>query len=147
MAIQEGHAAAALSSLRPLAQEAQEQGLKYIAVESSIYIAEAMIQSRDFAAARQELERALIQSDKLGLNPLSLKAHYLLANVLRQSGSAAEAQDHYREALRILDTIRKEPGAEKVMQRADLALIASESNRWLPIRQELNGAARVQPGP
>jgi eukaryotic-like serine/threonine-protein kinase len=131
LAIQEGHAAAAVSSLRPLIQQAQEQGLKYVALEGSIYMAEAMIEARDFAAARQELERALIQSDKLGLNPLSLKTHYLLANVLRQSGSTAEAQDHYREALRILDTIRKDPGAEKVMQRADLALIASESNRWL----------------
>ncbi len=125
------HAAAALGSLRALSQQAQELGLKYIALECSIHTAEAMIQSRNFAGARQELERTLIQSDKLGLNPLSLRANYLLAETLRQSGSLSEAQDHYRSALRILDAIRKDPGAEKVMQRADLAAISSESNRWL----------------
>jgi eukaryotic-like serine/threonine-protein kinase len=130
LAIQEGHAAA-LGSLPPLVQQAQELGLKYVALECSIDLAEAMIQSKNFPAARQELERTLIQSDKLGLNPLSLKANYLLAEALRQSGRATEAQDHYRAALRILDNIRKEPGAEKVMQRADLSAISTESNRWL----------------
>ena len=131
VAIQEGHAATALSSLRTLSQQARELGLKYIVLECSIYTADAMIQSRNFAGARQELERTLIQTDKLGLNPLSLRANYLLAEALRQAGSPTEAQDHYRSALRILDAIRKDPGAEKVMQRADLALISSESNRWL----------------
>ena len=131
VAIQEGRAAAALSSLRLLAQEAQELGLKDIGLECSVYMAEAMIQSKNFSSARQELERALSQSDKLGLNPLTLRAHYLLADALRQSGNNAEAQDHYRAALRLLDTIRKEPGAEKVMHRSDLATMSTEANRWL----------------
>ncbi len=129
--IQEGHSAAAISALRPLVQQASGLGLKQIAVVCSIYMAEAMAQAKDFSHARPELERALIQSDKLGLNPLSLKAHYLLGTVLRQSGHSTEAQDHYRQALRLLDTIRKEPGTEKVMQRSDLDTIFNESNRWL----------------
>ena len=129
--IQQGRAAAALSSLRSLSQQAQESGLKYVALECSISMGDAMVQARDFTSARQELERALIQSDKLGLIPLSLKAHYLLATALRESGNVADAQDHYRQALRLLDMIRKDQGAEKALQRADLALISSESNRWL----------------
>jgi eukaryotic-like serine/threonine-protein kinase len=129
--LQEGRAPAALASLRSLAQQAQELGLNYIALECSISMGEAMIQTKSLPAARQELEKALTQSEKLGLIPLSLKAQYLLATALRQSGNAADAQDHYRQALRLLDTIRKDPGAEKVMQRADLMLISTESNRWL----------------
>ena len=131
LAIQEGHWATALSGLQALTQQAKELGLKYIALECSIYTAEAMMQGKNFTGARQELERTLIQSDKLGLNPLSLRANFVLAEALRQSGNSADAQDHYRTALRILDTIRKDPGAERVMQRADLAAISSESNRAL----------------
>ena len=129
--IQQGRAAAAVSNLRSLSHQAQELGLKYIALECSVSMGEAMAQARDFPSARQELERALIQSDKLGLIPLSLKAHYVLATALRQSGYAADAQDHYHQALRLLDTIRQDPGTEKVVQRTDLALVSSESNRWL----------------
>jgi eukaryotic-like serine/threonine-protein kinase len=129
--IQQGRAATALSSLRALSQQAQELGLRYIALECSVSMGEALVQTRDFASARQELERALIQSDKLGLNPLSLKANYLLATALRQSGNAADAQDHYRQALRLLDTIKKDPGAEKLLQRADMKVIYDASTSGL----------------
>jgi tetratricopeptide (TPR) repeat protein/predicted Ser/Thr protein kinase len=129
--VQEGRGGSALSSLRRLVQQAQELGLKYIALECSIYMAEAMMQTRDLPAARQELERALTQSERLGLNPLTLRAHFQLGNVLRQTGNVTEAQDHYRQALRILDTMRKDPGAEKLMQRPDLTAISNEANRQL----------------
>jgi len=127
----EGRAAAGLASLRTLAQEADRQGLKYQAVECSIYSAEAMLQLKDFIHARPELERALTQSEKLGLNPLSLQAHYLLATGLRESGNTADAQDHYRQALRILETITKEPGADQLLNRSDLSTISTDSKRWL----------------
>ena len=44
--VQEGRAPAALASLRPLAQQAQELGLKYIALECSISMGEALIQTK-----------------------------------------------------------------------------------------------------
>jgi serine/threonine protein kinase/tetratricopeptide (TPR) repeat protein len=131
VSVQEGHAGAALNSLRSLAQQAQELGLKYIAIECSLHMAEAMTQAKDYSHARQELDRALSQSDKLGLKPLTVKAHYLLATTLRQSGNNAEAQDHYRQALRLLDALRKEPGAEKLMQRSDVSTMFSDSTRSL----------------
>jgi tetratricopeptide (TPR) repeat protein len=94
-------------------------------------MAEAMTQAKDYSHARQELDRALSQSDKLGLKPLTVRAHYLLATTLRQSGNNAEAQDHYRQALRLLDVLRKETGSEKLMQRSDVSTMFNDSSRAL----------------
>src|SRR5208282_5041184 len=90
---------------------------------------EAIMQSHDSAHARQELERALLLSDKLGMQPLSARAHYLLAAIERDSGNNSDAQDHYHEALRLLDVMKKDPGAEKLLQRADFKAIYDESTR------------------
>jgi tetratricopeptide (TPR) repeat protein/tRNA A-37 threonylcarbamoyl transferase component Bud32 len=118
-----------ISSLRPLIQQADDLGLKYVSVESSIFMAEAMMENRDPSHARQELERALLLSDKLEMQPLSARAHYLLATIARDSGNGSDAQDHYREALRLLDAMKKDPGAEKLLQRADFKIIFEESTR------------------
>ena len=79
-----------------LMQQADDQGVPNVSVECSIYMAEAMIRNHDNAHAQQELERALLRADKIGLKPLSAKAHYLLGNALRASGNQADAQQHYR---------------------------------------------------
>jgi len=129
--IAEERAAAAISSLRSLTKQAEDQGFAYMAVECSLYMAEAMLQVKDYSHARLELDRALGQSDKLGLKPLTVRAHYLLATTLRQSGNGAEAQDHYRQVIRLLDTIRKEPGSEKLMERSDVSTMFNDSTRWL----------------
>jgi Tfp pilus assembly protein PilF len=89
-----------------------------------------MIQVKDFAHAKPELEKLLLRSDKLGLQPVSAKAHYLQATMLRLSGNTADAQDQYRQAVRLLDAISKEKGAEKVLQRSDLSAMYNEANRW-----------------
>jgi len=71
----------------------------------------------------------LLLSDKLGMQPLSARAHYLLATIARDSGASSEAQDNYREALRLLDAMKKDPGAEKLLQRADFKAIYDASTR------------------
>jgi len=119
----------AIPVLRQLIQQADELGLKYSSVECSIFMAEALMQSHDMAHARQELERALLVSEKLGMQPLSARAHYLLAIVATDSGDNSAAQDHYREALRLLDVMKKDPGAEKLLQRSDFKAIYDESSR------------------
>jgi Tfp pilus assembly protein PilF len=90
-----------------------------------------MVQRHDYTHARQELERALLRSDKMGQQSLSAHAHYLLATIARDSANNTEAQDNYREVLRALDAMKKETGAEKLLQRADLKLMHEESARWL----------------
>lgn len=129
VAVQEGQGQAALRSLRPLVKKAEDLGLKYVAAQCSISMAEAMMKLRDYAHAKLELERLLIRANNLGWLPLAAKAHYLLATIHRISGSSAEAQDQYREAVRLLDAIRNEKGAEKVLQRSDLSAIYEESRR------------------
>ena len=118
--VQEKRTQEAISSLQPLIQKAENLGLKHISVECSVSLAEAMMQGRDRDKARQELQRALLRADKLGLQPLSARAHYLLALMAQSSGNSSEAQDNFRETLRLLDTMKKDPGAEKLIQRADM---------------------------
>lgn len=86
--------------------------------------------SKDYSHARQELETALGRAEKLGLRTLQVRGHYLLATALEATGSESEATGHYREALRLLEEIRKEPGAEKVVERSDLKPIYEQSTRW-----------------
>ena len=119
-----------IPNLRALIQQADDSGLKYSSVECSIFMAEAMMQSHDSIHARQELERALLRSDKLGQQSLSAHAHYLLATIERESANNTEAQVHYREVTRALDTMKKEAGAEKLLQRADLKHMYEESTHW-----------------
>jgi len=124
-----GRAATAINTLRSTVKQAEDQGFAYVAVESSVYMADAMLRNRDGFHARQELERALQQGDKLGLKPLSAKAHHLLGVALSTSGNELEAQQHYRSAVQLLDAMRKESGAEKILQRSDFKTIYDDASR------------------
>ena len=61
------------------------------------------------------------------MQPLSVRIHYLLATIERDSGNSNEAQDNYREAVRLLDAMKKDPGAEKLLERADFKAIYEAS--------------------
>jgi tetratricopeptide (TPR) repeat protein len=104
--------------------------LKYLSVECSIDLAEAQVNAKDYSHAREALDRALNQSEKLGLRTLLARTHYLLATVLRLTGNVPDASGHYREALRYLDEIEKDTGSDAVLKRSDLNVIYTESNRW-----------------
>ena len=119
-----GHA-----TLKPLAQKAETLGLKYVAVQCSLLMAEAMVQVKDYAHAKPELEQILLRSDKLGLQPLSAKAHFLLATIARASGNSADAKDHAQQVVRLLEPMSKQKGAEKVLQRSDLSAMYTEATR------------------
>ncbi|HUE51523.1 MAG TPA: tetratricopeptide repeat protein, partial [Terriglobales bacterium] len=130
VAVREKTGQQAIPNLRMLIQQADNSSLKYYSVECSIFMAEAMMQRHDYAHAGQELERALLRSDKLGQQSLSAHSHYLLATIARDSANNTEAQDNYREVVRALDAMKKDAGAEKLLQRSDLKLMYEESTRW-----------------
>ncbi len=130
VAVQEGHPREAAGTLRKLADDADGQGLKYLSVECSIYLGEALVEAKDYPHASQELERALARSEKLGLLTLQARSHYLLANALRLGGNATEASRHYAGALRILDELKKEAKSDTLLKRADLSAIFAESKKW-----------------
>jgi hypothetical protein len=60
----------------------------------------------------------------------TVEIQYLLGNSLRLSGDSTNAAGHYREAVRMLDEIKKDPGAEKLLERADLKSIYEEARQW-----------------
>ncbi|HZQ95456.1 MAG TPA: tetratricopeptide repeat protein, partial [Candidatus Sulfotelmatobacter sp.] len=125
----EGHAVSE-RELRQLVEQADALGMRDLSTDVSVYVAQAMITAKDFAHARDTLERSLSASEKLGTRMQTAKIQYLLGNSLRRSGESANAAPHYREAVRLLDETRKEPGTEKLLDRADLKSIYEEASRW-----------------
>jgi eukaryotic-like serine/threonine-protein kinase len=123
----EGHA---VSDLRQLADQADALGMRDLSTEASVYVAQGMINSKNLKGAGDTLERSLGSSEKLGMRMQTAKIHYLLGNVLRFSGDSSNAAGQYREATRLLDEMKKEPGAEKLLERADLKTTYEDATRW-----------------
>jgi tetratricopeptide (TPR) repeat protein len=117
-----------VGTLRGLVQQADVLGLKYLSVESSIALGEALVKAGEPVPAQRELERAIAQSEKLGTRALLAKSHYLIGMALRQGGNESEATRHVTEARRLLDEIRKEAGTNDLLKRADLKPIVAESS-------------------
>ena len=128
--LKQGRAPEAASALRKLAGEADSLGLKYLSLSSSVYLGEALIETKDYDHARQELEQAAAKAEKLELRAVLAQDQYLLATALRLSGHGPEATSHYREALRYLDEIKKDAESDAVLKRSDLNTIYTESTRW-----------------
>ncbi len=129
VAVADGRAPSAARDLRALAQQADNLNMKYLALESSIEMAQAMVGSKDYSHALQELQGELGKSEKLGTRYQTARIQFLLGNALRLSGNTADAAGHYRETLSLLDDMKKEPGAEKLLQRQDIKAMYDESTR------------------
>ena len=96
-----------MAALKKLKQDADAMGLKAESVEASIYLGEALLATNHADAAREELDSAVGQAEKLGLLVDQARAQYLLGSAIASSGKPAEAIPHYREAVKILETIRR----------------------------------------
>jgi tetratricopeptide (TPR) repeat protein len=130
VAVKEAGPQAAIVRLKSLTEEADALGLKYLALQASVSLAEAELNTKNYTRAQQDLERTLTRSDTLGIRALTAQIQYLLGTALRLAGNQKEAGIHYKESVRLLDEIRKEPGAEKILQRSDLNSIYNEATRW-----------------
>jgi tetratricopeptide (TPR) repeat protein len=113
--------------LKKLGAQSDAVGLKYLSVDSSLSLAEALLAAKRYREARDEADRTLARSDKLGLRALQARAHFLLAQCLKQTGAAGEVPRHLAEARRLLEEIRKEAKSDAVVKRADLAPILADS--------------------
>jgi serine/threonine protein kinase/Tfp pilus assembly protein PilF len=129
VALAEGRSQAAIRDLQSLSQEADKQGLKYLGLEASVDMAAATVSNKDYSRARQELEKELRVSEKLGLRLQTARIHYLLGNVLRLTGNTDEAAGHYQKTLSLLDEMKKESGAEHLVDRSDMRAIYEEASR------------------
>jgi eukaryotic-like serine/threonine-protein kinase len=122
-----GHAAAVIPQLKKLAQDADALGLKADSVESSVYLAQALIDGKNAAAAEQTLVLTQARAENLGLRLLDAKTQFLQATLAAKAGKSGDAQRSYREVVRILEGISKEDGSAKVLDRADLKAIYAEA--------------------
>ena len=123
VAVRQGHLQSAATSLSSLLKEADSMGRRYVSVECLIYHAEALMNLKRYESARRELETALNKSSDLGLRALLARSQYLLARDLELAGRTADAPEHYQQARKILDEIKKEANTESIVTRSDLSPI------------------------
>jgi tetratricopeptide (TPR) repeat protein/predicted Ser/Thr protein kinase len=128
--VAEGRASAA-ADLKNIAQQADRIGLKYEAVAASVSLGEALAHNKAYAQAKQELERALTNSRKLGLGWLEARSNYALGAVSRQMGDARAAAEYYRAAIGKWDEQQKEANNPGFLSRADLARMYKDSQKAL----------------
>lgn len=129
-AMADGRSKTVIIDLRNVSGQAATLGLKYLSLDSTIYMAQAMIDTRDYSHARQELDAAFSKADKLGARLLTARINYLMATSKRISGDSADYADEYRRAQSILNDLRKEPGSDHILGRSDLKSMYAEASRW-----------------
>ena len=130
VAIAEGRPQSAIGDLQAIDSQADSLNLRYLALRSSVDLAETMINKKDYSHAREALDRAMGTSEKLGVRMETVRIHYLLGNTLRLSGNAGEASGHYQQTITILNEMKKESGAEHLLDRSDLKTIYAEASHW-----------------
>ena len=118
--IVQGRSAAAIPVLKKILEDSESLGLQSLSVQSSIYLAEALLATKKPADAEQELDRAMNRAEKLGLLIEQARGHYLLGEVLSLGGKTKEYVPQYQEAVRILESISKENGVSRLLDRSDL---------------------------
>jgi ATP/maltotriose-dependent transcriptional regulator MalT len=132
--LNKGNLNSAIREFGQLMQEADSHNRKLLSLESSLDRAEALIERKAYAEARQELQTDLGKGEKLGSRYQNARIHYLLATALRLEGNKADASGHYQLSLNLMDEMRKDPGAEKLLDRADLKLMFNEASRFAPTK-------------
>jgi len=121
----QGRSASAIPVLKKQVEEFDSLGLKAASVQSSIYLAEALLATRKPTEAQKELDRTIKLAEKLGLWVEQARAHYLMGLAFDKSGKSNQATPQYREAVRILESVSKEDGASHILERSDLKDIYS----------------------
>jgi tetratricopeptide (TPR) repeat protein/predicted Ser/Thr protein kinase len=131
MAIALGRSKDALGMLHPLLSSDGTVSA-YLSLRSAIAVSEAEVAGKDYAHAQRDLEQNLTATEKAGMRLDMARINYLLGTSARLSGSPDRTQVayHYAEAMRLLDAIKSDPGAENILQRSDLKAIYDDANRW-----------------
>ena len=123
LAVPQGRGSSAVGQLRTLSAQADTMGLKYLSIQCSVLLGQALTDQNQYAQAQRELGGAVTRSEKLGLRALLAQSHFLLARALELSGHAADASPHYAQALQIAQSIQEEAKTDRIATRSDLAPI------------------------
>jgi eukaryotic-like serine/threonine-protein kinase len=127
--VKEGRSQSAIPRLRELSTAADTLGLRALSIACSVYSGEALLNTKDYARARTELEGALSKAEKLGLQTLQAQSRDLLGSVFLASGKRDDASRNYTAARQILDGMGKESGQTDLLKRSDLTTIVEHSAR------------------
>ena len=128
VAIAEGRSQAAIGELRSAIKEAESLHLKYYWLRSSVDLSEATIKTKDYAHARQPLETILSASEKLGIHLETARIHCLLGDALQLGGNHSDANRQYQAALGMFEELKKDPGAEHILDRSDLRTMYAQAS-------------------
>jgi serine/threonine protein kinase/tetratricopeptide (TPR) repeat protein len=126
LAVAQGRGGTVVSQLRALSGQADGMGLKYLSIQCSVLLGEALTAQNQYALAQRELEGAVTRSEKLGLRALNAQSHFLLGRALELSGHGADAAPHYAQARQIASSIHEEAKSDGVVSRSDLAPIFAQ---------------------
>jgi tetratricopeptide (TPR) repeat protein len=129
IAVAGGRYPGAIGELRSAVKESESLHLKYYWMRSSVDLGEAMVKTKDYAHARQQLEAVLSSSEKLGLRTETARIHSLLGDIFRLGGNNPDANLQYQSALRIFEELKKDPGAERILDRSDLRPLVTEARQ------------------
>jgi tetratricopeptide (TPR) repeat protein len=116
----QGRGNAATPVLQKLVEESDTIGLKALSVQASIYLGQTQLAARKLQPAEQELDRALNRADKLGLIIEQAQAHYLLGQLATVTGKEKQFGFQYRDTVKLLESVSKDPGVGHLLDRADL---------------------------
>ena len=125
--VEEGGSHAPVTRLESLRDSANAGGMKYLSLQCSVYIAKALIQTKRYAQAESELQRALVAGEKMGTDQLVAQCHYLLGQLASLTGNIAESQRQQQEAVRILTGVQQEAHND-LRGRYDIAPMLSAKN-------------------
>jgi serine/threonine protein kinase/tetratricopeptide (TPR) repeat protein len=123
----DGHSQLSAAALLTLGGEAERLGLRFESVYCSLLAGEAELRLKRYTAARDQLESAMAQSDRLGARSLLAQTHHLLSIVYAAEGNQPDARRHSESARQFLDAIKKDARAE-VLQRSDFKVIVEHAN-------------------
>jgi tetratricopeptide (TPR) repeat protein/predicted Ser/Thr protein kinase len=129
MSIAEGRAQAAIPELKAAIQQADALHLKYYWLRGSVDLADAMIKTKDYTHAREQLDQALNTSEKLGARLETAIIHFEMGDLLKQTGDTPGAAGQYQQGAALLDEIKKEPGAEHLLDRIDLHAMYADATQ------------------
>ncbi len=125
----QGKPQAAVGALKKIQQDADTMGLKADSVRAAIYLGEALLATNQADAARGVLDNAVARAEKLGLRVEQARAQFLMGSALARAGKKQEAIPHYRQAVNILESIGKEDGASRVLDRSDLKDVYRDASK------------------
>jgi tetratricopeptide (TPR) repeat protein len=116
------------TTLARISRDADRSGSIYLSVLASVESAETVLKLGDHRSARQEIDRTLSRAEALGLRELHARSEYVMAASLRAANDQ-QARRHYAVVARILDEMKREQGAERILERADLKAIYDDAKR------------------